>query len=131
MEALNDYNYVLFVIVQVSLMFFISAFISGIRYKKSDYIYIIGIVLSSVYFFDKIGSISLVVITIFIIIFLYFKIRLYSVFLVMVTQFILCKFRLYHYFFIHYNNFTQRVYSSTNLFGSVCINFLCTCLHFK
>ena len=34
-------------------------------------------------------------------------------------------------FFIHYNNFTQRVYSSTNLFGSVCINFLCTCLHFK
>lgn len=85
MEALNDYNYVLFVIVQVSLMFFISAFISGIRYKKSDYIYIIGIVLSSVYFFDKIGSISLVVITIFIIIFLYFKIRLYSVFLVMVT----------------------------------------------
>ncbi|WP_340586380.1 GHKL domain-containing protein, partial [Staphylococcus aureus] len=86
MEALNDYNYVLFVIVQVSLMFFISAFISGIRYKKSDYIYIIGIVLSSVYFFDKIGSISLVVITIFIIIFLYFKIRLYSVFLVMVTQ---------------------------------------------
>lgn len=89
MEALNDYNYVLFVIVQVSLMFFISAFISGIRYKKSDYIYIIGIVLSSVYFFDKIGSISLVVITIFIIIFLYFKIRLYSVFLVMVTQIIL------------------------------------------
>lgn len=89
MEALNDYNYVLFVIVQVSLMFFISAFISGIRYKKSDYIYIIGIVLSSVYFFDKIRSISLVVITIFIIIFLYFKIRLYSVFLVMVTQIIL------------------------------------------
>lgn len=133
MEALNDYNYVLFVIVQVSLMFFISAFISGIRYKKSDYIYIIGIVLSSVYFFDKIGSISLVVITIFIIIFLYFKIRLYSVFLVMVTQIILyCANFVYIIdFFIHYNNFTQRVYSSTNLFGSVCINFLCTCLHFK
>lgn len=133
MEALNDYNYVLFVIVQVSLMFFISAFISGIRYKKSDYIYIIGIVLSSVYFFDKIGSISLVVITIFIIIFLYFKIRLYSVFLVMVTQIILycANFVYIIIFFIHYNNFTQRVYSSTNLFGSVCINFLCTCLHFK
>lgn len=133
MEALNDYNYVLFVIVQVSLMFFISAFISGIRYKKSDYIYIIGIVLSSVYFFDKIGSISLVVITIFIIIFLYFKIRLYSAFLVMVTQIILycANFVYIIIFFIHYNNFTQRVYSSTNLFGSVCINFLCTCLHFK
>lgn len=133
MEALNDYNYVLFVIVQVSLMFFISAFISGIRYKKSDYIYIIGIVLSSVYFFDKIGSISLVVITIFIIIFLYFKIRLYSVFLVMVTQIILycANFVYIIIFFIHYNNFTQRVYNSTNLFGSVCINFLCTCLHFK
>lgn len=133
MEALNDYNYVLFVIVQVSLMFFISAFISGIRYKKSDYIYIIGIVLSSVYFFGKIGSISLVVITIFIIIFLYFKIRLYSVFLVMVTQIILycANFVYIIIFFIHYNNFTQRVYSSTNLFGSVCINFLCTCLHFK
>lgn len=133
MEALNDYNYVLFVIVQVSLMFFISAFISGIRYKKSDYIYIIGIVLSSVYFFDKIRSISLVVITIFIIIFLYFKIRLYSVFLVMVTQIILycANFVYIIIFFIHYNNFTQRVYSSTNLFGSVCINFLCTCLHFK
>lgn len=133
MEALNDYNYVLFVIVQVSLMFFISAFISGIRYKKSDYIYIIGIVLSSVYFFDKIRSISLVVITIFIIIFLYFKIRLYSVFLVMVTQIILycANFVYIIIFYIHYNNFTQRVYSSTNLFGSVCINFLCTCLHFK
>lgn len=133
MEALNDYNYVLFVIVQVSLMFFISAFISGIRYKKSDYIYIIGIVLSSVYFFDKIGSISLVVITIFIIIFLYFKIRLYSVFLVMVTQIILyCANFVYIIIFSYINNnFTQRVYSSTNLFGSVCINFLCTCLHFK
>lgn len=65
-------------------MFFIFVFISGIRYKKLDYIYIIGIVLFLVYFFDKIGSILLVVIIIFIIIFFYFKIRLYFVFLVMV-----------------------------------------------
>nr|AAB81230.1 AgrC-31 [Staphylococcus aureus] len=39
MELLNSYNFVLFVLTQMILMFTIPAIISGIKYSKLDYFF--------------------------------------------------------------------------------------------
>lgn len=51
MELLNSYNFVLFVLTQMILMFTIPAIISGIKYSKLDYFFIIGISTLSLFLF--------------------------------------------------------------------------------
>ncbi|HGX1629995.1 TPA: sensor histidine kinase AgrC, partial [Staphylococcus aureus] len=51
MELLNSYNFVLFVLTQMILMFTIPAIISGIKYSKLDYFFIIVISTLSLFLF--------------------------------------------------------------------------------
>ncbi|HHC9806596.1 TPA: sensor histidine kinase AgrC, partial [Staphylococcus aureus] len=52
MESLNSYNFVLFVLTQIILMFTVPSIISGIKYSKSDYLYITGITALSLILFN-------------------------------------------------------------------------------
>lgn len=62
MELLNSYNFVLFVLTQMILMFTIPAIISGIKYSKLDYFFIIGISTLSLFLFKMFDSASLIII---------------------------------------------------------------------
>ncbi|HGO3193586.1 TPA: sensor histidine kinase AgrC, partial [Staphylococcus aureus] len=61
MELLNSYNFVLFVLTQMILMFTIPAIISGIKYSKLDYFFIIGISTLSLFLFKMFDSASLII----------------------------------------------------------------------
>ena len=58
MESLNSYNFVLFVLTQIILMFTVPSIISGIKYSKSDYLYITGITALSLILFNFIDSVT-------------------------------------------------------------------------
>lgn len=89
MELLNSYNFVLFVLTQMILMFTIPAIISGIKYSKLDYFFIIGISTLSLFLFKMFDSASLIILTSFIIIMYFVKIKWYSILLIMTSQIIL------------------------------------------
>ncbi|HDF5244275.1 TPA: GHKL domain-containing protein [Staphylococcus aureus] len=89
MESLNSYNFVLFVLTQIILMFTVPSIISGIKYSKSDYLYITGITALSLILFNFIDSVTLIILTIFIIILYFSKIKWYSILLIMTSQIIL------------------------------------------
>lgn len=63
MELLNSYNFVLFVLTQMILMFTIPAIISGIKYSKLDYFFIIVISTLSLFLFKMFDSASLIILT--------------------------------------------------------------------
>lgn len=89
MELLNSYNFVLFVLTQMILMFTIPAIISGIKYSKLDYFFIIVISTLSLFLFKMFDSVSLIILTSFIIIMYFVKIKWYSILLIMTSQIIL------------------------------------------
>lgn len=89
MELLNSYNFVLFVLTQMILMFTIPAIISGIKYSKLDYFFIIVISTLSLFLFKMFDSASLIILTSFIIIMYFVKIKWYSILLIMTSQIIL------------------------------------------
>ncbi len=89
MESLNSYNFVLFVLTQIILMFTVPSIISGIKYSKSDYLYITGITALSLILFNFIDSVTLIILTSFIIILYFSKIKWYSILLIMTSQIIL------------------------------------------
>lgn len=66
METLNSYNFVLFVVTQMILMFTIPALISGIKYSKLDYFFIIVITSLSLFLYKMFDSASLIILTSFI-----------------------------------------------------------------
>ena len=66
MELLNSYNFVLFVLTQIILMFTIPSIISGIKYSKLDYFFIIVISTLSLFLFKMFDSVSLIILTSFI-----------------------------------------------------------------
>lgn len=71
------------------LMFTIPAIISGIKYSKLDYFFIIGISTLSLFLFKMFDSASLIILTSFIIIMYFVKIKWYSILLIMTSQIIL------------------------------------------
>ncbi|MVJ75202.1 ATP-binding protein, partial [Staphylococcus aureus] len=71
------------------LMFTIPAIISGIKYSKLDYFFIIVISTLSLFLFNFIDSVTLIILTIFIIILYFSKIKWYSILLIMTSQIIL------------------------------------------
>lgn len=89
METLNSYNFVLFVVTQMILMFTIPALISGIKYSKLDYFFIIVITSLSLFLYKMFDSASLIILTSFIIILYFVKIKWYSILLIMASQIIL------------------------------------------
>lgn len=90
METLNSYNFVLFVVTQMILMFTIPALISGIKYSKLDYFFIIVITSLSLFLYKMFDSASLIILTSFIIILYFVKIKWYSILLIMASQIIFC-----------------------------------------
>ncbi|HAZ5947252.1 TPA: ATP-binding protein, partial [Staphylococcus aureus] len=71
------------------LMFTIPAIISGIKYSKLDYFFIIVISTLSLFLFKMFDSASLIILTSFIIIMYFVKIKWYSILLIMTSQIIL------------------------------------------
>lgn len=105
MELLNSYNFVLFVLTQMILMFTIPAIISGIKYSKLDYFFIIGISTLSLFLFKMFDSASLIILTSFIIIMYFVKIKWYSILLIMTSQIILYCAHVYCYICIYHQDF--------------------------
>lgn len=90
METLNSYNFVLFVVTQMILMFTIPALISGIKYSKLDYFFIIVITSLSLFLYKMFDSASLIILTSFIIILYFVKIKWYSILLIMAQIILYC-----------------------------------------
>ncbi|MGZ2315024.1 quorum-sensing sensor histidine kinase AgrC, partial [Staphylococcus argenteus] len=89
MELINSYSFVLFVLTQMILMFTIPAIISGIKYSKFDYVCIVAISSLSLFLFKMFDSASLIILTSFIIIMYFVKIKWYAILLIMTSQIIL------------------------------------------
>lgn len=104
MESLNSYNFVLFVLTQIILMFTVPSIISGIKYSKSDYLYITGITALSLILFNFIDSVTLIILTIFIIIFQQNQMVFYFADNDLADYFILCKLHVYSYIHIYCQN---------------------------
>lgn len=105
MESLNSYNFVLFVLTQIILMFTVPSIISGIKYSKSDYLYITGITALSLILFNFIDSVTLIINYIHnYIIFQQNQMVFYFADNDLADYFILCKLHVYSYIHIYCQN---------------------------
>lgn len=75
--------------LQVALLFLVSKIIINIKFYLRDYLIILGVIIPSVfiyYFFDRAG---LIFIVLAMIVFYYFKVKLYSVIIVLLSNLIM------------------------------------------